>query len=107
MTTSSLPADTSASSGRGSWPRPWPTAGFATTGVGFAHALHTPYWVLRSLVGLPRADESRLVRAYHLFLIRATASPALRRLENALNFVCPKSVILYAERRKTRSAARS
>ena len=27
-------------------------AGLATTGVGFAHALHTPYWVLRSIVGL-------------------------------------------------------
>ena len=47
-------------------------AGLATRGVGFAHALHTPYWVLRSIAQLPRADESRLVRAYHLFLIRAT-----------------------------------
>jgi SAM-dependent methyltransferase len=73
-------------------------AGFATRGVGFAHALHTPYWVLRSVVGLPRADESRLVRAYRVFLIRATASPALTWLENALNYFCPKSVILYAER---------
>ena len=39
-------------------------AGLATVGVGFAHALHTPYWALRSIAGLPRADESRLVRAY-------------------------------------------
>ncbi len=74
-------------------------AGFATVGVGFAHALHTPYWVLRSLAGLPRADESALVRGYRLFLIRATASRAMSWLERALNFVCPKSVILYAERR--------
>jgi len=74
-------------------------AGFATTGVGFAHAFHTPYWVLRSLVGLPRADESAVVRAYRHFLIRATGSRGLTRLERALDFVCPKRVILYAERR--------
>jgi len=77
-------------------------AGFATTGVGFAHALHTPYWVLRSIMGLPRADDSALVRAYRLFLIRATASPALTWLERVLDYVCPKSVILYAERRPAR-----
>ena len=74
-------------------------AGLATVGVGFAHALHTPYWVLRSIVGLPHADESALVRAYRLFLIRATASRAMTWLENALNYCFPKSLILYAEKR--------
>jgi len=74
-------------------------AGLATTGVGFAHALHTPYWVLRSIAGLPRADESALVRAYRLFLIRATASRAMTWLENTLNHCFPKSLILYAEKR--------
>ena len=73
-------------------------AGLATTGVGFAHALHTPYWALRSIAGLPKADESRLVRAYRTFLIRATLSPVVDRLEKALDFVCPKSVVLYAEK---------
>ncbi len=74
-------------------------AGFATLGVGFAHALHTPYWVLRSAVGLPDADRSPLVRGYRHLLIRATASRFMERLEGLLNFVCPKSVILYGERR--------
>jgi SAM-dependent methyltransferase len=74
-------------------------AGFATVGVGFAHGLHTPYWVLRSLMGLPRADSSLLVRGYRRFLIRATASRFLERVEGVLNHICPKSVILYAERR--------
>jgi SAM-dependent methyltransferase len=74
-------------------------AGLATVGVGFAHALHTPYWVLRSIVGLPRADESALVRGYRLFLIRAAGSRAMARLEKALNFCFPKSLILYAEKR--------
>jgi SAM-dependent methyltransferase len=74
-------------------------AGFATVGVGFAHALHTPYWVLRSLAGLPRADESAVVRAYRLFLIRATASRWMARLEGLLNYCFPKSLILYGEKR--------
>jgi SAM-dependent methyltransferase len=74
-------------------------AGLATVGVGFAHAFHTPYWVLRSIAGLPRADESALVRAYRLFLIRATASKLMCALENLLNYCFPKSLILYAEKR--------
>ena len=73
-------------------------AGLATTGISFAHALHTPYWALRSVAGLPRADENPLVRAYRHFLLRATQSPAMARLERALNWVCPKSVVLYAEK---------
>jgi len=74
-------------------------AGLATVGVGFAHALHTPYWVLRSIMGLPRADESALVRGYRHFLIRAATSPAMAWLEGALNYCFPKSLILYAEKR--------
>ena len=81
-------------------------AGLDTVGVGFAHALHTPYWVLRSIAGLPRADESRLVQLYRLFLIRATASPAMQRLEGLLNYCFPKSLIVYAEKaRRTKVPA--
>jgi len=80
------------------------SAGLATEGVGFAHALHTPYWVLRSIAGLPRADESALVRAYHSFLIRATGSRLLTVIENVLNFCFPKSLILYTEKRAAAGA---
>ena len=74
-------------------------AGLRTEGAGFAHGLHTPYWLLRSAVGLPDADRSRLVRAYRQLLIRATTSRWLERLERrVLDYVCPKSVILYAEK---------
>jgi len=73
-------------------------AGLATRGVGFAHGFHTPYWVLRSVMHLPDADESALVGAYRQFLIRATGSPLMARLEGWLNYVCPKSLILYAEK---------
>jgi hypothetical protein len=73
-------------------------AGLTTTGVGFAHGFHTPYWVLRSVMNLPDADESAMVRAYRTFLIQATGSKLLARVEKALNYVCPKSLILYAEK---------
>jgi len=73
-------------------------AGLATTGVGFAHALHTPYWALRSVMGLPRADESALVRAYRVFLLKATQSRLMDGIEKLLNYVCPKSVVLYARK---------
>jgi len=73
-------------------------AGLATESVGFAHAFHTPYWALRSALGLRRADDFRLVRAYRRFLIQATTSRLLDTLERWLNFVCPKSVILYARK---------
>jgi hypothetical protein len=55
--------------------------------------------MLRSAMHLPDADQSRLVRAYRTFLIRATASPWMDRLEGLLNYVCPKSIILYGEKR--------
>lgn len=80
------------------------SAGLATEGVGFAHALHTPYWVLRSIAGLPNADASALVRAYHGFLIRATGSKLLTAVERVLNFCFPKSLILYAEKRAAAGA---
>ena len=85
-------------------------AGLRTEGCSFAHGLHTPYWALRSIAGLPRADESRLVRAYRLGLIRATASRFADRLEkHVLDYICPKSVILYAQKPAAapRAAARA
>lgn len=81
-------------------------AGLATVGVGFAHGFHTPYWVLRSVMGLPRADESRLVRLYRKFLIHITGSPLMDAVEKrVLDYVCPKSLILYAEKPVSRMLA--
>jgi SAM-dependent methyltransferase len=80
-------------------------AGFAPTGIGFAHGFHTPYWALRSVVGLPRSDGNPLVQAYRLFLIRATTSRWLDRFEKrVMNALCPKSLVLYAQRRAERAA---
>lgn len=75
-------------------------ADLAPTGVGFAHGFHTPYWALRSIVGLPRSDASRLVQLYRLFLIKATTAPWLDRFEKrVMNRICPKSLVLYSQRR--------
>jgi len=81
-------------------------AGLATVDVGFAHGFHTPYWVLRSVMGLPRADESRLVQLYRKFLIHITGSPLMDAVEKrVLDYVCPKSLILYAEKPVSRMLA--
>ena len=81
-------------------------AGLRCEGAGFAHGLHTPYWALRSIVGLNGADSSRLVRAYRFFLIRGAVSRAIDRLEKrVLNWICPKSVILYACKPSPRAGA--
>ncbi len=77
-------------------------AGLATTGVGVAPAQHTPYWVLRSLAGQPRAGEGSLGGAYHWWLIHATGSRLMSAVERVLNGCFPKSLILYAERRPAR-----
>lgn len=77
-------------------------AGFEDVGIGFAHGIHTPYWVLRSIVGLPRADKFRIVRAYRWILIRAAVSRFMHRFEGrVLNYICPKSLILYAKKRQS------
>ena len=71
-----------------------------------AHGLHTPYWWLRCLVG-PRNDEHPLVKAYHRLLVwDMTAAPKLTRtLDRLLNFVLPKSLVLYAYKARSRQAA--
>ena len=64
-----------------------------------AHALHSPYWWLKCAVGVGN-DESRLVQAYHRFLVAdiMRPRPAVRSLERALNPVVGKSLVVYAER---------
>lgn len=72
-----------------------------------AHGLHTPYWWLRCLVG-PRNDQHPLVRAYHRLLVwdMTAAPPLTRTLDRFLNFVLPKSTVLYAYKAAARETAR-
>jgi SAM-dependent methyltransferase len=67
--------------------------------VGFAHAFHTPYWMLRCIFGLH--DEKAVApRLYRQFLHLALFSKPLRLGEKICNSFFPKSIILYAQRGK-------
>ena len=61
-----------------------------------AHALHSPYWWLKCLMGPTRRD-SGLVNLYHSFLVwDLMKRPRLTRtLETLLNPVMGKSLVLY------------
>ncbi len=71
-------------------------AGLKYRGVGFAHALHTPYWWLRCAVG-PKNESNPLVKAYRSFLEWdiMTAPPLVRTAEKLLNPLLGKSLIVY------------
>jgi len=64
-----------------------------------AHALHSPYWWLKCLVGVSD-DQHRLVQAYHRLLVWdiTTASPLTRIPDRALNPVLGKSLVLYLDK---------
>jgi SAM-dependent methyltransferase len=67
-----------------------------------AHALHTPYWWLRCVVGVGD-DRHPLVRAYHRLLVWdiTAASPFTRVPERLLNPVLGKSLVIYLEKPDT------
>lgn len=74
-------------------------AGLHVEGVGYAHGLHSPYWWLRCLVGIDRADHP-LVAAYHRVLVRDLMErpPLTQWLDRLLNPVIGKSLVVYAVR---------
>ena len=74
-------------------------AGLRLTGSHHAHALHSPYWWLRCLVG-PRRDDHPWVRAYHQLLVwDITRAPRVTRVtERALNPLLGKSLVVYLEK---------
>lgn len=71
-------------------------AGLRFRGIGFAHALHTPYWWLRCAVG-PKNESNPLVKAYRSFLEWdiINAPPLVRATERLLNPVLGKSMVVY------------
>ncbi|MBW3546754.1 MAG: class I SAM-dependent methyltransferase [Actinobacteria bacterium] len=74
-------------------------AGLVPSASHRAHALHTPYWWLRCLVG-PADDRHPLVRAYHRFLVwDITARPlAVRMADALLRPLLGKSLVVYARK---------
>jgi SAM-dependent methyltransferase len=75
-------------------------AGLRVEGAGFAHALHSPYWALRAVLGL-HDEQPGPTRAYRKFLIHSTNSSMWQRIERGLDWVWPKSLVLYGTRRAT------
>lgn len=80
-------------------------AQFEVRGSHRVHALHSPYWWLRCLMG-PTNDTNPLVRAYHGLLVWDMVDEPLvtRTAEKLLNPVIGKSVVVYA-RKLTSDAA--
>jgi SAM-dependent methyltransferase len=74
--------------------------------VGFAHAFHSPYWMLRCLFGLP-SEKAILPRIYRKFLYLSLFSRPLRFLEKVCNYFFPKSIILYAQKALNTSSQRA
>ncbi|MCP4689857.1 MAG: class I SAM-dependent methyltransferase [Desulfobacterales bacterium] len=70
--------------------------GLEKRGLHFAHALHTPYWWLKCLVG-PSRDDVPLVRLYHRLLVwDMMKHPRVTRvLERLLNPIIGKSIVVY------------
>ncbi len=70
--------------------------------VGFAHAFHSPYWMLRCIFGL---HDERAVTPwlYRKFLHFSLFSKPLRLAEKICNTFFPKSIILYAQKRNMHS----
>ena len=72
-------------------------AGLDVTGSHHAHALHSPYWWIKCAVGVDN-DEAFPARLYHRFLVWdiSTGARPVRLLEQALNPVIGKSLVMYA-----------
>lgn len=64
-----------------------------------AHALHSPYWWVRCLVG-PKRDDHPVVKAYHRLLVwDITRAPMITRTaEHLLNPLFGKSLVVYLEK---------
>lgn len=72
-------------------------AGFVPGPSHRAHALHSPYWWLKCIVGVDN-DVNPLVRAYHRLLVwDITEAPKVTRTaERLLNRVLGKSMVVYS-----------
>ncbi len=75
------------------------TAGLRIVGSHHAHALHSPYWWLRCLVGVSK-DTHPLVSTSHKLLVWdiTAASPLTRVPDRVLNPLIGKSLVVYLER---------
>ncbi len=79
-------------------------AGLYVVDLHFEHAFHSVYWWVRCVCGLH--DEAHpVIRHFRKVLTHVLFSPPLVRLERRLNWLWPKSMVVYARRRAPPSAA--
>jgi len=72
--------------------------GLEVVDLHFEHALHSFYWWVRCVFGL-HAEGHFAIRHFKKVLTHALFSPQLQQAEHALNWVLPKSMVVYARRR--------
>ena len=80
---------------------PWELAsmmrecGLEVYGIGYKHAFHSLWWIIRSVVGLHNNNHP-VTKGYHRFLHLGLYSNFMRSIEKFFNFFFPKSLVLYA-----------
>jgi SAM-dependent methyltransferase len=72
--------------------------GLVIYGIGFKHAFHTVWWMIRCVVGLHYGSHP-ITKGYHKFLHLGLYSGLMRKIERFCNYFFPKSVVIYAWKR--------
>ena len=80
-------------------------AGLSVYSIRHKHALHSFYWMLRCVFGVKK-DKARVPALYNRFLEwDLRANPRIFRwVEGMLNRVCPKSLVIYAQKKESAPA---
>jgi ubiquinone/menaquinone biosynthesis C-methylase UbiE len=69
--------------------------GLTPADLHFEHAFHTLYWWVRCVFGL-HDEQHPVIRHFKKVLTHILFSPVLRRAEMVFDWVCPKSMVVYA-----------
>ncbi|NNN13614.1 MAG: class I SAM-dependent methyltransferase [Acidimicrobiaceae bacterium] len=82
-------------------------AGFSVLGFKRAHALHSPYWWIKSWVGVGNSSHP-LAAWYESLLVKDMFSPnaLLRSVEERTNWILGKSLVLYLQNDKDEGVGR-
>ena len=70
-------------------------SGLKIYAVRFAHSYHSLYWLLRCIFGLEN-ERHPIPRAYRWVLVKTIYSRTMSKLEKVFDYICPKSIIIYA-----------
>ena len=73
--------------------------GLEVVDLHFEHAFHSVYWWVRCVFGL-HAEQHPAIRHFKKVLTHAMFSPQLTRAERWMNWLLPKSMVVYAVRRR-------